>query len=865
MELPLYQGSQHASARVPQQAIDSQHPMASLWQRSAAVAAQAADNLEQAVIDRQEFTLQQNREAQLRQSMDELNAEIAKRLSLADGATGSLFDKNGQLNAASVAEIKKRYGRISNTWTKGFINPLSTQAATIAQQEYLNGVAKTVDSAVLSALKPRAIGAYKNNVASAIATGRFGAARQAVRNAKTSGHISEDEAIIAESEIDDEESKAELKSLISELNAMSPDKLEEALYNPKYSPVFERNPSFKKNLINQLNTNLATTPTPGGLRVVRPKPQRNASSAYAAYKAGRAALRSGKTNASTSEADSVEAPAENQAPPPPDDNYEEATPVAEANWSPDDGTAQPFDYKAAVEAADHTPPDEAPADAPAEQEEAPADTPAEQEGEESSQIIAAFGSATGKLAGKPQAKVVKDLPKAPRGTDAFTRTHYLHHAADLESPEAQHDATICFQNFLSRQDFDKLNDKAFINYAIAYGTNTLKLPKEAVNALIKERQDEMSANIPTFDPSAFLTEATHRWSNEYDRSLTVAKLKSDFASLPETDDLEEKAAREAKYKQKLASFVYYNRDRFVALKSIHTQTLTEYRNWKSGAGQNANVVQQAATFQRIYKDNLDRANFKHRRGLGFNENGTNEYLAQYIDSPKVATSIAKDAYVKKQKAAKALLDITESALARRAPDEYNEESHRRSLAAYATPALAGYEIPADILTDKTEDGKFARAYTDAVLAKQFSLSFSSRMEPSIRSKNWKDTDDKLIIYLPEKHEKNDPLYAQRNILLPTEEGTCLNIELRPYKHAKAATPSRALAARLRIFGLPYNAMTFDKNGLYFLELSFTPAQNDDETTADEGHIFNPDSKAGGLIPGVKATVENDTPSGDLPF
>lgn len=824
MKQPLYQGNQFASSRVPQQAIESQHPMAGLWQRSAAVAAQAGENMDQALIDRQEFTLRQNREAQLRQSMDELNAEMAQRLALADGAEGSFFDANGRLNASAVSEIKRRYGRLSNTWTKGFINPDSIQAATVAQQKYLDSLASSIDSSILSAIRPRAQAAYRRNIDAAVAAGDYVGARRIAREAYDAGQTSDSEFYLATAGVDDSERKANLY-------AMSPLQLEQALYSDDYKDFFQRNPEVADKIRKLINQRNRTTPSShGGLRVVRPTATTSApTTVRAAYNAGRNFYKPKNTppaapaEETTTDAPTEETPAENAEPP--------ATTEAPApdDAAPTETTEEPTETATQVADAggiDHR------MDAPV----TPDDglVPAEDTGEEIEETVtttSAHGTATGSISLAPDPKApkpkVENTPaKPPVNSSPFIRDFYQRHGLNFKTPEAQREAAAHFRKWLMSRPAQYLDADENLAEAQAYGKETLHLADNIVKNIIEERQRALSVNVPSFDPNAFLTAATTRWEREYDIKGRVAQLNAASAAISDED---EAAARKKDINASIASIKAYHHEASTQLAAIHDKVLTDYSYWLTAQGQKSTPVQQAAKFQELYKKAMK--DFKHVKGLGFlndDPNTYNTYLDPWTRAPRVATKdtlqkAKKDSHEAsaqlhadnaRGKANLLMADINATRLLQRATD---------AITVYASPKGAGGEVPYRILSANTDEAAAARYVIDETLQNQAAtVAFSTAAANYLESSELPDTNSRYVFYIPETAAQGDPLHAQPNLLLPLEDGGVLNIELRKTKGVKALTPSRALARRLGILGYQYNAITFDGNCLYFLNREQRP-------------------------------------------
>ncbi|MBR5186410.1 MAG: hypothetical protein IKW19_08945 [Akkermansia sp.] len=820
MKQPLYQGNQFASSRVPQQAIESQHPMAGLWQRSAAVAAQAGENIEQALIDRQEFTLRQNREAQLRQATDELNAELAQRLALADGAQGSLFDANGQLNTAAVAEMKKRYGRLSNTWTKGFINPHSVLAATEAQAKYHASLAQQIDSTILSSLKPRALGAYRRNAAAAVAAGDYDGARRINREAYDAGVIPDTDFYLANAEIEDTQTGASLQALVDSGDST---KIEGALYDPKYAAYFQRNPQVAAKIRKQLNQRNQTTPiSNGGLRVTP-------GSVSAGYRAARNIYKPKKPKpAAPATQDDIEQPAEATTEEPAtvdaaSTTTEDAPAAPEATEATEDGTTETA--PPVTEAGGLAPEMLAPVDPTADGTTGPDDglvpDESQDEAEEAVATTSAHGSATGSISLETDPKApnpkVKNTPAIPPANSSpYIRDFYQRHGLNFKSPEAQQEAAIHFRKWLLSQPADYLDSEENLAFAQAYGEETLHLEDNIIKDIIANRQKDLSVVVSAFDPKAFLEASTKRWNREY--NIKARKRKTTAEMTAADADEEEISAAVAKIEA-------YHEEASTQLAAIHDKVLTAYAHWSNGIGNKKSPVEQARYFQQLYYNEVK--DFKHRRGLGFVEiNGViqndNTYLDPWVDAPRAAADANLRKAEKDQRAASAqmradnakgkanliLRDLNATQLLQRAT---------KAITVYASPEGAGGEVPYKILSAKTDEASAARYVIDASLQAQArTVSFSTAAANSLESLNLPDTNSRYVFYIPETAAQGDPLYAQPNLLLPLHDGGVLNIELRKTKGVQALTPSRALARRLGILGHQYNAITFDGNCLYFL-------------------------------------------------
>lgn len=192
-QTPLYQGTQFAPAKIAGAASPTQHPFAQQFNAAAQGATQTALGLEQAIIDRQEYTLEQKRSAALQEAAHSMNMEFMDRLQRADGTEGSLFDEFGQLNQEAVNDLKQKYLSISDAWTTGFTTERGMRAAAEAQNKYRASVVESIDSKILASLKPRALQALQNNMDLAIMRGEYDYADAYATDALSRGMLSKAE------------------------------------------------------------------------------------------------------------------------------------------------------------------------------------------------------------------------------------------------------------------------------------------------------------------------------------------------------------------------------------------------------------------------------------------------------------------------------------------------------------------------------------------------------------------------------------------------------------------------------------------------------------------------------------------------
>ena len=196
MEISLYQGETPAISRAPQAQTATTHPMQQLWDQNAARATQNAYALEDTIVDYIEDTRTQQLKAEQNQIEQDLKDDLTQALSLANGAPGSPFKKDGLPNEAAIRSlINKHQSRIRN-WESGYLSLQGAQTAALAQQQFRTSIGNTVKSTITGALKPRALSAFKNNYNYAIAQGRTQDAIASVDDLYNKGYIDEAEAAL---------------------------------------------------------------------------------------------------------------------------------------------------------------------------------------------------------------------------------------------------------------------------------------------------------------------------------------------------------------------------------------------------------------------------------------------------------------------------------------------------------------------------------------------------------------------------------------------------------------------------------------------------------------------------------------------
>lgn len=201
MNAPLYQGTQYTPAHATQASVSPQHPFADNFLKSAAAQTQQTLDLEAAIRDRQEYTLEQNRSAALQAAHQALDNEMIERLSLDDGAEDSFYDDNGILKKDEIESLRSRYLSVADAWTSGFTSEQGRAAATQAQQQYRASVTNAINSKILAGLGNRARRALQNNIKACMARGDYDTPIKLARESNKEGYTSNANLAILEDDI----------------------------------------------------------------------------------------------------------------------------------------------------------------------------------------------------------------------------------------------------------------------------------------------------------------------------------------------------------------------------------------------------------------------------------------------------------------------------------------------------------------------------------------------------------------------------------------------------------------------------------------------------------------------------------------
>lgn len=256
MPLPLYQGPQVESASATNVSTPVETPFAATFQRSAAASTNALLSLEQAVQDRQEYTLEQKRSAAIQDAAHNLDMELIRRSQLPDGHPDSLYDEDGILIKSQVDEIRSRYLSVADSWTSGFTSEQGMRSASEAQFKYRSSVNQAIDAKLLAGLKSRATNALSDNIQASYTRGDYDTADTAVDNAYERGIISESESIIIKD-------KNNVARHTANLQAMDdPMAIEAALNDPANAEFFDAHPAIANDYSRKIDILLEYQGTP---------------------------------------------------------------------------------------------------------------------------------------------------------------------------------------------------------------------------------------------------------------------------------------------------------------------------------------------------------------------------------------------------------------------------------------------------------------------------------------------------------------------------------------------------------------------------------------------------------------------------
>jgi hypothetical protein len=252
MQSSLYQGETPAISRAPQGQTPTTHPMQQIWEQNTARATQNAYNLEDTIVDYIEDTRTQQLKTEQNQIEADLKDDLTRALSLANGAPGSPFKKDGLPNETAIRSlINKHQSRIKN-WESGYLSLQGAETAARAQQQFRTSIGNTVRATITSALKPRALSAFKNNYNYAITQGRTQDAIASVDDLYNKGYIDEAEAALYKLD-------AQEKGLDYRIANLQNFEEADSLY---HSDFYDKLTPRQKNNLTSIYKNLAAQSTP---------------------------------------------------------------------------------------------------------------------------------------------------------------------------------------------------------------------------------------------------------------------------------------------------------------------------------------------------------------------------------------------------------------------------------------------------------------------------------------------------------------------------------------------------------------------------------------------------------------------------
>lgn len=142
----------------------------------------AAKAFEEAAIERNNYIIDQTRQAAILDITNNANNELQRRLSLADGASGAFYDANGAFREEDYQSFKESVTQKLAGMTNGYIGDKAQAAAATSQNEVASRLLGQMDSAMAKNMAPRAGAAVRRNAAALQAMGDFAGA-QAVLSA----------------------------------------------------------------------------------------------------------------------------------------------------------------------------------------------------------------------------------------------------------------------------------------------------------------------------------------------------------------------------------------------------------------------------------------------------------------------------------------------------------------------------------------------------------------------------------------------------------------------------------------------------------------------------------------------------------
>lgn len=138
----------------------------------------AGYGVDEALIARLDWTLQQQRSEQAAALQLAANNEMKGRLALEDGAQGSFYNADHTFNMAELKDFYARYNEQMKGWEKGFISQDMQQDAVESVVKMRNGLNNNISALLGAATKQRARAALDKGFNSRLELGDYNGAMQ---------------------------------------------------------------------------------------------------------------------------------------------------------------------------------------------------------------------------------------------------------------------------------------------------------------------------------------------------------------------------------------------------------------------------------------------------------------------------------------------------------------------------------------------------------------------------------------------------------------------------------------------------------------------------------------------------------------
>ena len=140
--------------------------------KNASAQQQAAMAFEQAAIERNNYIVDQLRQAATQEIQISVNTELSSRLALADGAEKAFYNADGSFREDSYKRFRADVVKRLSGLDKGYIGDVAQAQAAAAQAEIQSRILGQMDSQLASQMAPRAKAATERNARLLAAQGR---------------------------------------------------------------------------------------------------------------------------------------------------------------------------------------------------------------------------------------------------------------------------------------------------------------------------------------------------------------------------------------------------------------------------------------------------------------------------------------------------------------------------------------------------------------------------------------------------------------------------------------------------------------------------------------------------------------------